>query len=221
MNQEDIKLEDVAHLVVNVNDTRRIPFFVKNGPLKAVAMHLHQFDFLKSQSYSMEVLKAVLKNGTVIDRPTSAFESDPVPDHVADIEVPVIPEAAAPEAPAAPQESVSELIEDVKTPDTGASEETEGSGETKSEDSVDTSTQSTGTGDKVNLLTTIGEENGEVTFSPLTEEQYATYSKAELTEFLEKMAPHLSDEAQKTIAAFGKKTTVAQMVEVIKANLLG
>jgi hypothetical protein len=223
MTQEDIQIGDVSHLVVDVNDTRRIPFFVKNGPLKAVTMLTHQYDFLKSQSFSMEVLKAVLKNGTTINRPTSVFESDPVPEHIANIIAPVIPEAAAPEAPApaAPQESVAELIEDVKTPEQAAPEGTEGAGESKSEESTEDSTQGTGTGEKINLLTTIGEENGEVTFSPLTEEQYSTYSKAELTEFLQKMAPHLSEEAQATIAGFKKNTTVAQMVEVIKANLLG
>jgi ribosomal protein L12E/L44/L45/RPP1/RPP2 len=207
--------KDVEFLVVNINDTRHIPHVRRNGPMSNLAVPLVHFTFLESQSYSMEVLKAVMKNGDVLVNPIFAAGVKPlapaVVREVIQAAAEVVVETPAP-APAVEQPVAQEPAQEPAQEQ--AAEDKDGDGHAGEEDRPLDDANGDG---KINLMDTITETDGEIALNVLTLAQYESYTKAELFEFLSKIADQFPADVKKQIK---KSATEKQLLEIIAANLI-
>jgi hypothetical protein len=214
--------KDVDFLVVNINDTRHIPHIRRNGPMSNLAVPMHHFTFLESQSFSMEVLKAVMRNGDVIVNPAFASAKPLTPAVVREVLKAAAPAAAEEPAPApvVEQPVVQEAAQE-PAPQPAQTEEpvqqpidTDGDGTAGEEDKPLADVNGDG---KINLMDTITETEGEISLNVLTLEQYKGYTKVELFEFLSKIADQFPAEVKKQIK---KSATEKQLLEIIAENLI-
>jgi hypothetical protein len=208
-----IQHKDIAHLIANIYDVRLIPHIRKTGPIQNLVLPMKHFSHLVAQKFSMEVLKAVLNNGSVVDAPEDIRAMVSIHNVPASLEMPKpvaatvdVPEVAEEVAPVA-DPIVAEAVAPVVEPE-------------KVADAVEPEPEAVEPVEYTNLMDTISHVDGEMSVAPLTEEQYNKFNKAELTEFLQAVAPALGEEAQAAIAAITKKTTQDQLVAMVVANLI-
>jgi len=221
--------KDVKYMVVDINDNRHVKCLRKTGPLKAMVLQLEEYVFLRAEKFKMEIKKAVFNDGTVVVNPiftqthmptlpvapegthlsfhAPAMTEDSAPAPQTQETAPAADPVVAPPPPPAPDTTVV---------DTPAADE-QSSDKEATPDEVDAPADPNA---EATLMETITGEGDRVSVNVLTIEQYATYNKAELTEFLTKLAPGMDEAVQTQIAAITKKTTQQQLLDIISATLL-
>lgn len=185
-----LDLSNIAYLLVDIESFKRVSFFRRNGPLKSVTIPIREYRSLSANNFSIRILKLVTMDGKTIS-PEEAELKETVEE---EIKTDFVQEEIFTPVPDEPEKVEIPLVEvtpaavDIVAPQ------------------------------KIDLLSTIHEEESQINVRVLSEQEYSLYTKNELLVFLSKIAPSLpADVAEKVMSGNLSKEKV---MSIIRENVI-